>query len=198
MSRTHPWPQRRSVEWARRFGALPSMRMAASWSGPPLDHRIQGCCGSPAARWRAPLRSDRPGGCGSAGPSVACQKPSQPGGGQGSRRSSRRPVGMWTIGCADRLRSPRFPSKARKAGRCSPSPTYPQAQQTTTGSIDDKLDPPPPPPPAQQGRASSHLTSKAPYKDGLSARETHRNGRRRWVSLFAQPILQGYAVELPE
>jgi hypothetical protein len=30
---------------------------------------------------------------------------------------------MWTIGFADRLRFPRFPSKHAKAGKCSPSPT---------------------------------------------------------------------------
>src|SRR2546423_5565018 len=56
-----------------------------------------------------------------------------------------RPVDMWTIGVADRLCFPRFPSEhyapdlersqriplARKAGKCSPSPTYPQAPQST-------------------------------------------------------------------
>ncbi len=38
---------------------------------------------------------------------------------------------MWTIGFADRLRFPRFPSKLGKAGKCSPSPTYLQAPQPT-------------------------------------------------------------------
>jgi putative transposase len=34
-----------------------------------------------------------------------------------------RPVDMWTIGVADRLRFPLLPERARKAGTCSPSPT---------------------------------------------------------------------------
>ena len=41
-----------------------------------------------------------------------------------------KPVGMWTIGFADRLRFPRFPSKL-EAGKCSPSPTYPQTPPQT-------------------------------------------------------------------
>src|SRR5207302_9326123 len=42
----------------------------------------------------------------------------------------KRPVDMWTIGGADRLRFPRFPSKLEKRGKCSPSPTYPPAPPT--------------------------------------------------------------------
>src|SRR2546429_309964 len=41
------------------------------------------------------------------------------------------PVDKWTIGFADRLRPPRLPEPARKAGKCSPSPTSPRAQQPT-------------------------------------------------------------------
>jgi len=40
-------------------------------------------------------------------------------------------VDMWTIGFADRLRFPRLPEQTRQAGKCSPSPTYPQAPQPT-------------------------------------------------------------------
>jgi transposase InsO family protein len=42
-----------------------------------------------------------------------------------------RPVDMWTIGVADRLRFPRLPSQLGKQGKCSPSPTYPQAPPPT-------------------------------------------------------------------
>ena len=42
---------------------------------------------------------------------------------------------MWTIGFADRLRFPRFPSKLGRRGNCSPSPTSPQAPQPTKDLI---------------------------------------------------------------
>src|SRR5712692_1100973 len=67
----------------------------------------------------------------------------------------------------DRLRRPSplppLPEQARKAGKCSPSPTYPQApQQTREIDINGNI---------RRGSAcgpklstSNHLTPKAPYK----------------------------------
>src|SRR5947209_17085096 len=46
-----------------------------------------------------------------------------------------RPVDMWTIGVADLAALPPLPERARKAGKCSPSPTYPQAPQSTKRCI---------------------------------------------------------------
>ena len=75
--------------------------------------------------------------------------------------------GLWVCGrsavptdCA----LPAFRAKLEKPGECSPSPTYPQAQQTTTGSIDDKLDPPPPPPPAPTRAGIKPLDIKSPIQ----------------------------------
>jgi hypothetical protein len=71
---------------------------------------------------------------------------------------------MWTIGFADRLHFPRLPSQARKAGKCSPSPTYPQAASSNQQTDIDRL----------RGKrgighrpAKKPLTEKAPYKDGF-------------------------------
>ena len=47
---------RRLREWACRLGALPPMRMTASWFGSGWIHRIQGC-GAMFRPWRAPLGS---------------------------------------------------------------------------------------------------------------------------------------------
>ena len=40
-----------------------------------------------------------------------------------------RPVDMWTIRCADRLRFPQVPLKEGNLGKCSPSPTSPLRQE---------------------------------------------------------------------
>src|SRR5256885_2169989 len=66
----------------------------------------------------------------------------------------KRPADMWTIGGADRLRFPRFPSKLEKRGKCSPSPTYPAAPPT---------------------RRIDHRKFKKPY----AARRTHKPGPRQ-------------------
>src|SRR5712692_7708170 len=67
----------------------------------------------------------------------------------------------------DRLRRPSplppLPEQARKAGKCSPSPTYPQAPQQTreidiNGNIRRGSAC------GTKGSASNHLTRKAPYK----------------------------------
>src|SRR5260370_39792392 len=79
----------------------------------------------------------------------------------------------------DRLRRPSplppLPEQARKAGKCSPSPTYPQApQQTREIDINGNI---------RRGSAggpkrstSNHLTPKAPYKPApAQAGERHRS-----------------------
>ena len=58
MTRTHEWPPSRLVEWARRPGASPPMRITASWFGSfgSTEYKY-------VARWLAPigkLPSDRP------------------------------------------------------------------------------------------------------------------------------------------
>src|SRR5713226_405279 len=45
------------------------------------------------------------------------------------------PVDMWTIGLRRPAPPPPLPEQARKAGKCSPSPTYPQTPQPTKDSI---------------------------------------------------------------
>ena len=45
------------------------------------------------------------------------------------------PADMWTIGVAGPAGLPPHPEQARQAGRCSPSPTYPQAPQPTKDLI---------------------------------------------------------------
>jgi hypothetical protein len=51
------WLARRLREWACRLGALPPMRMTASWSRSTRTCRIQVCSAIFRARWRAPLGS---------------------------------------------------------------------------------------------------------------------------------------------
>ena len=46
-----------------------------------------------------------------------------------------RPVDMWTIGLADRLRFPRFPSELGRRGNARLRPHYPQAPQPTKDLI---------------------------------------------------------------
>ena len=48
-TRAEPWPQCRSLEWARRLGALSPKPMTASWFGSARFDRIQGC-GAEGAR----------------------------------------------------------------------------------------------------------------------------------------------------
>src|SRR5437867_6706628 len=43
VSRFRPWPWRRSCRMGPPLGALPKMRMAASWLRSQSIHRIQGC-----------------------------------------------------------------------------------------------------------------------------------------------------------
>jgi len=57
VTRAGTWSLNRSLEWARRLGALPPKRMIASWSGPGGSNRIQGCGAKSRAQWRAPLGS---------------------------------------------------------------------------------------------------------------------------------------------
>jgi hypothetical protein len=45
-----------------------------------------------------------------------------------------RPMDMWTIGVADRVRFPASRASS-ESGECSPSPTYPQAPPPTTDLI---------------------------------------------------------------
>ena len=59
MTRAFRWLSCRIEEWARRPGASPPMRMAASWSGSPRVHRIQACGAMIRARGRAPPRKRR-------------------------------------------------------------------------------------------------------------------------------------------
>ncbi len=105
MSRLRTWPSCRDQEWTRRPGASPPMRMTASWSD--LSDRPN------TSLWR-----DR-----------SCQ--------------GRAPLGLSSLtnlghrkACGyvdDRLRRPAplppLPEQARKPGKCSLSPTYPQAPQ---------------------------------------------------------------------
>src|SRR5437667_3604998 len=74
-----------------------------------------------------------------------------------------RPVDMWTIGFADRLRFPRFPSKLEKRGNARLRPhTHrhhsKRGKSIPMGILDAA------PPAAQRGRRQNHLTPKAPYK----------------------------------
>ena len=48
------WPTRRGLEWARRLGASPPMRMTASWYR-PLGRPNISSWRATRARWRAPL-----------------------------------------------------------------------------------------------------------------------------------------------
>src|SRR5271165_6164204 len=75
-----------------------------------------------------------------------------------------KPVDMWTIGVADRLGFPRFPSKLEKRGnaRLRPHTHIPTGtQQTREIDINGTLDAAPP---AVRRGPSNHLTPKAPYK----------------------------------
>src|SRR2546426_10683914 len=74
-----------------------------------------------------------------------------------------KPVDMWTIGFADRLRFPRFPSKLEKRGNARLRPhTHrhhsKRGKSIPMGILDAA------PPAAQRGRRQNHLTPKAPYK----------------------------------
>jgi transposase len=60
VSRPHPWPQCRWYRMGPPLGALPPMRMTASWSGSSSIRRIQGCCG----RRRGAKASSSPIVCG--------------------------------------------------------------------------------------------------------------------------------------
>jgi len=58
-----------STEWARRLGASPLKRMAASWSGPTWGQPNTRSRRDPLRLWRAPLGSSahrfyRPRSCG--------------------------------------------------------------------------------------------------------------------------------------
>ena len=94
------WPSCRDQEWTRRPGAVPPMRMIASWSRSPRIDRIQ-VCGA-IERASGGLPSDH---------HADIHKLCSP---QGLWIS--RPVDISTIGFADRLRFPRFPSKLEKRG----------------------------------------------------------------------------------
>ena len=70
---------------------------------------------------------------------------------------------MWTIGGADRLRFPRFPSKLEKRGNACLRPHTHRPRQPGELIIDDSKNHTRP---AERtnGSTSNHLTPKAPYK----------------------------------
>jgi hypothetical protein len=111
------WLARRPREWACRLGALPPMRMTASWFGPvwnPPNTRV----------WRDVPRLM------ASSPRIITQKP-------WSRRAHsvrERPVDMWTIGGADRLR---FPRQLEKRGNARLRPHTHRPHQQGELIIDD-------------------------------------------------------------
>src|SRR3974377_1460 len=74
---------------------------------------------------------------------------------------------MWTIGGADRLRFPRFPSKLEKRGNACLRPYTHRPRQQGELIIDDSKNHTRP---AERtnGSTSNHLTPKAPYKLALA------------------------------
>ena len=87
-----------------------------------------------------------------------------------------RPVDMWTIGGADRLRFPRFPSKLEKRGNARLRPHTHRPRQQGELIIDDSKNHTRP---AERtnGVHSNHLTPKAPYKPApAKAGVEHRQG----------------------
>ena len=74
---------------------------------------------------------------------------------------------MWTIGGADRLRFPRFPSKLEKRGNACLRPHTHRPRQQGELIIDDSKNHTRP---AERtnGSTSNHLTPKAPYKPSLA------------------------------
>ena len=136
MRRLRTWPLCRDQEWTRRPGASPPMRMTASWSRSPWIDRIQVC----GAIDRAMASSPRI-----------------------SMPTLTRPVGMWTIGFADRFRFPRFPSKLEKRGNARLRP-HPHRHHSRRGKLISmetfarRF--------AYAPKSLFHLTSKAPYKSG--------------------------------
>ena len=74
---------------------------------------------------------------------------------------------MWTIGGADRLRFPRFPSKLEKRGNACLRPHTHRPRQQGELIIDDSKNHTRP---AERtnGSTSNHLTPKAPYKPALA------------------------------
>ena len=97
MSRFRPWPWCRCCRMGPPLGALPPMRMTASW--PPIPHgskarrlkahgidRIQGCCGSSAAHGELP--SDRPAGLAREVPPSRSHRAAGTAGFSGIRRST--------------------------------------------------------------------------------------------------------------
>jgi hypothetical protein len=139
--RLRTWPLCRDQEWTRRPGASPPMRMTASWSRSPRIDRIQVCGATDRANGELP--SDQ----------------------HADADKSRSLQGLWVCG---RSASPTgsaspLPEQARKAGKCSPSPTYPQAPRPqrkliSMGTFARGF--------ACAPKSVFHLTSNAPYKSG--------------------------------
>jgi hypothetical protein len=125
------------------------MRMTASWSRSPRIDRIQVCGAIDRANRELPLGSESP---------------------------DHKPVDMWTIGFADRLRFPRFPSQL-ESGEMLPFahiPTGPAADKEidVNGNITRRsaCDPKRP--------ALKSLDTKSPIQvRGLKAHGTARRGR---------------------
>jgi len=82
-----------------------------------------------------------------------------------------RPVGMWTIGFADRLRFPHFPSKLEKRGNARLRP-HTHRHHSQRGKLISIGTLHAAPPVAQRRSTSNHLTPKAPYKSARSASTT--------------------------
>jgi hypothetical protein len=116
VSRLRTWPSRRDQEWTRRPGALPPMRMTASWSRSARIDRIQVCGAIDRASGELPSDHET---FTNLGHCKACGY------------------------VDDRLRRPAplppLPEQARKAGKCSSSPTYPQAPRTREIDINENM-----------------------------------------------------------
>jgi hypothetical protein len=147
VSRLRTWPSRRDQEWTRRPGDLPPMRMTASWSRSDPDRPN-------TSLWRA---VDRASG-------------ELPSGSSPKHHKSRLPQSLWGCGrsASPTGDAPRLPEQARKAGKCSPSPTSPQAPRTTTGLISMETSEAAPPP--SDAPHQNPLDTKSPIQvRGLKA-----------------------------